>query len=197
MGMHTFAEKGSEDQLRYAYIEDAEPPERYVPGGYYPTYIGDVLNHRYHIVHKLGFGSYSTIWLAKDMRRYNRYTALKIKAADSSIDSSETRIWRLLSARIGSEGRSEVAWQDTSKSSILPIWDEFTIDGPNGVHQCIATAPARITVAEAQEASYTRLFQPCVARAIAAQLVQAVAYMHARGCVHAGEFNSISPLYPD
>ncbi|KAF2124670.1 kinase-like protein [Dothidotthia symphoricarpi CBS 119687] len=42
-----------------------------------------------------------------------------------------------------------------------------------------------MSISEAREASYVRLFQPSVARAIAAQLIQAVAYMHTRGIVHA------------
>lgn len=176
-----------EKQPRYDFIEDAEPPGRYLPGGYHPIYIGDVLNHRYHVVHKLGFGSYSTTWLARDMIRNDSYTALKIKTADSSLSSKETRTWRQLSAGAGSEGQSDIASPYTSKEYIPPLLDEFTFDGPNGTHECIVTTPARMSVAEAQDATHTRLFQPRVARAIAAQLIQAVAFMHARGYVHGGE----------
>ena len=42
-----------------------------------------------------------------------------------------------------------------------------------------------MTVAEAQDASYTRLFQLKVARIIVAQLIKAVAFVHARGYVDA------------
>ena len=42
----------------------------YRPGGYHPVTLGDTLkNNRYKIVHKLGYGGFSTVWLAKD-RRY-------------------------------------------------------------------------------------------------------------------------------
>ena len=51
--------------------------EGYTPGGYHPTLIGDTFcNGRYTIFHKLGFGGYSTIWLAHD-RQYQRYVSLK------------------------------------------------------------------------------------------------------------------------
>ena len=44
-----------------------EDVRRYTEGGYHPTHLGDVMKDgRYHIMHKLGFGSYSTVWLAKD-----------------------------------------------------------------------------------------------------------------------------------
>lgn len=42
-----------------------------------------------------------------------------------------------------------------------------------------------MTVAEAQGALYTRFFQLKVARVIVAQLLKAVASMHARSCIHA------------
>lgn len=48
---------------------DAEPLHRYRPGGYHPLALGDFLkNGRYEIIHKLGWGSYSTTWAAKDQK---------------------------------------------------------------------------------------------------------------------------------
>ena len=45
----------------------AENLDEYEPGGYHPIHLGDRLKDgRYEIVHKLGYGSFSTVWLAKD-----------------------------------------------------------------------------------------------------------------------------------
>ena len=41
---------------------------RYHPGSYHPVHLGDVFNDRYVIVPKLGYGQYSTVWLARDIR---------------------------------------------------------------------------------------------------------------------------------
>lgn len=46
---------------------DAEPLERYRKGGYHPTHLGDIFKDgRYKVMHKLGWGGYGTVWLAKD-----------------------------------------------------------------------------------------------------------------------------------
>lgn len=46
-----------------------EPISGYVPGGYHPVALGDILHEgRYMIHHKLGYGSHSTVWLADDRR---------------------------------------------------------------------------------------------------------------------------------
>ena len=49
--------------------EEAEAVESYQPGGYHPVHLGDRYNGQglYKILHKLGFGSYATVWLAKDL----------------------------------------------------------------------------------------------------------------------------------
>ena len=41
--------------------------ESYRPGGYHPVHLGDRFNHgQYHIIRKLGAGSFSTVWLVVD-----------------------------------------------------------------------------------------------------------------------------------
>ena len=46
---------------------ETENLEGYRLGGYHSTIIGDTFHDgRYEVAHKLGFGGYSTIWLARD-----------------------------------------------------------------------------------------------------------------------------------
>lgn len=40
----------------------------YSTGRYYPVNIGEVLESRYQVVGKLGFGTTSTVWLTHDLR---------------------------------------------------------------------------------------------------------------------------------
>ncbi|KAK2003283.1 hypothetical protein LX36DRAFT_651261 [Colletotrichum falcatum] len=67
----------------YKHIDDVERPDFYRPGGYRPTEIEERLRDRYIVVHKLSFGSYSTIWLARD-QQLAKYVAIKVSTADYS-----------------------------------------------------------------------------------------------------------------
>jgi serine/threonine protein kinase len=51
---------------------------RYDNGVYYPVQIGEVMDNMYRIEHKLGWGGYSTVWLARDIQKNLRAVALKI-----------------------------------------------------------------------------------------------------------------------
>ena len=52
--------------------EDEEELSDYCQGGYHPVYIGDTFsNGRYVVVRKLGWGHFSTVWLAKDTQCVN------------------------------------------------------------------------------------------------------------------------------
>jgi hypothetical protein len=48
-------------------LDDVEDLEKYRPGGYHPVSIGDIFSRgRYEVLHKLGYGGSSTVWLVLD-----------------------------------------------------------------------------------------------------------------------------------
>ncbi|KAG2420059.1 hypothetical protein HFD88_004857 [Aspergillus terreus] len=141
--------------------------------GAHPVTIGDRFHDRYQVVHKLGHGTYSTIWLARD-EECDRYVAVKVCTADAS--PLEVNVLSRLSIA--------QKLSDTGTTMIPPIWDRFTMQCPNGSHHCLVTSPARVSLSDAKNASRISLFQLDVARALAAQLVIAVRYIHSQGLVH-------------
>ena len=42
-----------------------EDPSEYCIGGYHPAKVGDILNAKYQLVKKLGWGNFSIVWLAR------------------------------------------------------------------------------------------------------------------------------------
>ncbi|WYZ42239.1 hypothetical protein EsH8_V_001134 [Colletotrichum jinshuiense] len=160
-------------RILYEHINDVERLDLYRPGGYHPIIIVDCLRQRYRVVQKLGYGTYSTIWLARD-EQLSKYVAVKVGTADS--DENEVDILSRIAAADALE---------TPGRAFLPtVLDRFTLDGPNGTHVCLVTSPARCSLADTKEASSSGLFQLAVARSLAAQLAVAVAYIHDLGYVH-------------
>lgn len=162
----------------YNPISDVESLENYVPGGYHPIMIGDMLHGgKYRIVGKLGFGGYSTVWLAQDAQA-KCYVAVKVGTTNSP--SREVAILRQLQLSAAApvpfpacQGRNSIAY----------ALDEFQVEGPNGTHLCY-TMP--LAACDLRTASYGELFPVDVARALSGRLVLAVAYLHARGYAHGG-----------
>ncbi|KAJ3920571.1 kinase-like domain-containing protein [Lentinula edodes] len=58
---------GFESPFIPSQLDEVEDVDNYRPGGFHPVQIGDKFSAgRYRIIHKLGFGGSSTIWLARD-----------------------------------------------------------------------------------------------------------------------------------
>lgn len=161
----------------FHHIDNVENLEQYRYGGFHPVTLGETINGRYLVLNKLGHGGYSTVWLAWDILRH-KYAALKIALADFGEDLSEIDIVQ----RLAASGKSHYG-----KSLIRHVTDSFHFDGPNGRHTCLVNAPAMMTLRHAKDASYSQLFQLSTARAVAAQVVQAVCYLHENGVVHGGK----------
>jgi serine/threonine-protein kinase SRPK3 len=48
-------------------VEEETLPD-YLASRYYPVRIGDIFRDRYQVIGKLGFGSTSTVWLARELK---------------------------------------------------------------------------------------------------------------------------------
>eukprot|EP00466_Bigelowiella_natans_P009984 jgi/Bigna1/55672/estExt_Genewise1Plus.C_670026 len=112
---------------------DDEGKSAYRKGGYHPVYTGDVYNDRYTVVKKLGWGHFSTVWLAVDSavpeKDPNKLVALKIqKSASQYTEAAEDEITLLWAAR---------TTKGDAKKFVVNLLNHFVFHGPNGKHVCM------------------------------------------------------------
>lgn len=55
------------DEIDASVLVEEESIPTYRPERFYSAQIGEVLNHRYQVVGKLGYGSSATVWLCRDL----------------------------------------------------------------------------------------------------------------------------------
>ncbi|MED6143479.1 hypothetical protein PIB30_006740 [Stylosanthes scabra] len=109
--------------------EDDEGFDSYRKGGYHAVRIGDQFaGGRYIAQRKLGWGQFSTVWLAYDTTN-SSYVALKIqKSAAQFVQAALHEIDVL----------SYIAKGDPSNSKyVVQLIDHFKHAGPNGQHLCM------------------------------------------------------------
>ncbi|KAI6772981.1 hypothetical protein HG530_003939 [Fusarium avenaceum] len=181
-------------ELRFRSITSpCEWIEDYYPGSYHPVIIGDLFDDgRYRVVRKLGEGSYSTVWLARDLRDA-RYVALKILVSKSTESSQELQILHHL---------ANVA-PDDGAHHITQLLAEFEHHGPNGLHKCLVLepmGPSANSMVEELPQFKPRMFgmkiryPPQMAKSILKQSLEGLVFLHRHGIAH-GDFQPGNMLF--
>lgn len=98
----------------------------HLSGGYHPVTLGDNFqSNRYIILRKLGWGHFSTVWLAKD-KLNNSAVALKIvKSAKHYTETAYDEI-KLLSRVVSAKASSPY------RKYVVELLDSFEHRGPHG-----------------------------------------------------------------
>lgn len=109
-------------------MRDEEDLKDYCEGGYHPAFAGEYYkDHRYTLVRKLGWGHFSTVWLAKDLET-NSHVAIKI--VRSAKNYTETAIDEILLLKKCTEGDPG----SLGFHKVLHLLDHFYHVGVNGRH---------------------------------------------------------------
>lgn len=108
-----------------------EDPVDYKPGGYHPAYIGESYKDgRYILVRKLGWGHFSTVWLAKDTK-LNIHVAMKVVRSAQGYRETAVDEIKLLT-KINITDKTHPGHQ-----YLIKLLDYFDHIGENGTHICI------------------------------------------------------------
>lgn len=163
-------------------------------------HLGDVFNDRYMVVRKLGYGQYSTVWLARDLRcafglvnsqyedacltllRVNRHVALKILTAESY--GGEKDIYELSILRHIKTANTD----HPGYKHAICLLDEFRHAGPHGVHVCLVFDVMSEDLVALGRRYPDRKLPVHLVKQIVRQLLLGLDYLH-RSCkvVHTGQ----------
>jgi serine/threonine-protein kinase SRPK3 len=155
-----------------------ESQSEYCRGGYHVVNIGDLYNSKYIIEKKLGFGYFSTVWLASnilvDNSHPHKLVAIKISKSKESFQEA---------------AQDEVKIHQELKSSshcpyIVALLDQFTLYGPNGKHYCLVFEPMwKDLYYLIQRFNYKGLPIPLL-KTICYQVLCGVEYIHSKNIIH-------------
>ncbi|KAL2285961.1 hypothetical protein FJTKL_07219 [Diaporthe vaccinii] len=149
---------------------ESEDTLQYFLGYFYPVCIGDLFNQRYQVIHKLGRGGFSTVWLAHDLKTLKD---VALKVLSSSGDAKEYETHQYIAQRV----------QDCSR--LVLCQDQLVLSRmDNGVkyQHTVLVLPLR---GPSLFTFHIKTKRPLTCSMSAAkQLLQAVSSLHDAGLVH-------------
>lgn len=196
-----FSSRTMIDHLQYSVGVPAEDLSKYCPGGYHPIHIGDVFQDgRYTIVQKLGFGGFSTVWLARD----NLYAIILLTTYSSwsvpdwsSRKQSNVSIKVVVSDHSESHSRELGILQHLKEKGdsnhpgcqyVSQLLDSFHHEGPNGRHLCVVMEVLGPEIPAVMDKCTNYRLNGHLAHRVSSQLLLAVDYLHSCGVAHGGTF---------
>ncbi|XP_060629168.2 SRSF protein kinase 1 isoform X1 [Anolis sagrei] len=162
-----------EEEIRGSDDDEQEDPNDYCKGGYHLVKIGDLFNGRYHVIRKLGWGHFSTVWLSWDIQA-KRFVAMKVvKSAENYTETALDEIKLLKSVR-------NTDPDDPNRERVVQLLDDFKISGVNGSHICMVfEVIGHHLLKWIIKSNYQGLPLLCVKRIIQ-QVLQGLDYLHAK-----------------
>ncbi|XP_074523746.1 SRSF protein kinase 1b isoform X2 [Halichoeres trimaculatus] len=153
--------------------DEQEDPNDYCRGGYHHVKIGDLFNGRYHVIRKLGWGHFSTVWLAWDIQE-KRFVAMKVvKSAEHYTETALDEIKLLKSVR-------NTDPSDPNRERVVQLLDDFKVSGMNGTHVCMVFEVLGYHLLKwIIKSNYQGLPLPCV-KSIIKQVLQGLDYLHTK-----------------
>nr|DBA19939.1 TPA: hypothetical protein GDO54_015694 [Pyxicephalus adspersus] len=162
-----------EEEMLGSDDEEQEDPNDYCKGGYHHVKIGDLFHNRYHVIRKLGWGHFSTVWLCWDLQA-KHFVALKVvKSAEHYTETAQDEIKLLRAVR-------DTDPNDPGNQRVVQLLDDFKIAGANGTHICMVfEVLGHHLLKWIIKSNYQGLPLPCV-KSIIRQVLQGLDYLHTK-----------------
>ncbi|EQL02916.1 CMGC protein kinase [Ophiocordyceps sinensis CO18] len=133
---------------------------------YYPVRIGDVYSSKYQVLGKLGYGTTSTVWLARNLEDH-QYVALKVFTR--GVDGGELDTYH----RLGTANPSNPGYRHVRRAL-----DTLELQREGGPHLCLVQKPMWDSWKDMLRRNPTGRFTEEFLKAGLAQLFLALDYLH-------------------
>ncbi|XP_062842670.1 SRSF protein kinase 1b isoform X2 [Trichomycterus rosablanca] len=162
-----------EEEILGSDNEEQEDPNDYCKGGYHHVKIGDLFNSRYHVIRKLGWGHFSTVWLVWDIQEKNFVAMKVVKSAEHYTETALDEIKLLLAVRNSDPN-------DPCREKVVQLLDNFKVSGINGTHVCMVfEVLGHHLLKWIIKSNYQGLPLICV-KSIIRQVLQGLDYLHTK-----------------
>ncbi|GAB1300799.1 SRSF protein kinase 1 [Apodemus speciosus] len=157
-----------EEEILGSDDDEQEDPNDYCKGGYHLVKIGDLFNGRYHVIRKLGWGHFSTVWLSWDIQG-KKFVAMKVvKSAEHYTETALDEIRLLKSVRNSDPS-------DPNGEMVVQLLDDFKISDICMVFEVLGHHLLKWII----KSNYQGLPLPCVKKIIQ-QVLQGLDYLHTK-----------------
>jgi hypothetical protein len=152
----------------------------YKAENYYPVKLGELLQDRYRVIGKLGYGTKSTVWLCRDLRHVKTYIALKV-CCRSSTPNRELSIYNHINSLHSLHG---------GRTHIRRLLNSFEVQGPNGIHTCLVQQPLGMNLEDLRERVPDGELASDLVRQTLRDILRGLHFLHKEaGIVHTGQFD--------
>ncbi|KAK0748074.1 CMGC protein kinase [Apiosordaria backusii] len=149
-------------------IIEEEQFDEFQAGHYYPVTIGQVFDSKYQVLGKLGFGTTSIVWLARNLQEH-KHVVLKVYTRDRD-HSEEFQIYNIIS--------KADRWH-SGFPFVRTALDRFSIPRPGGTdHQCLVLNPAWESWKHMMTRNSDGRFTPDLLKPGLCQIFRALDYLH-------------------
>ncbi|KAI0182252.1 kinase-like protein [Xylaria flabelliformis] len=143
---------------------------------YYPMQIGQVIHGHYQVVSKLGFGTTSTVWLARDLRD-QKFWAVKVHI-NTLKHNQELEIYHHL-ANTPCDPEFVKA-----KQHVRQLKESFKLTGPHGDHDVFVMTPLALSLSHFLGARRGQPFHSDFVKQALSQILYGLVYLHDMNVVH-------------
>lgn len=175
---------------------DEEDPNSYATGRFFPVELGNRFKHgRYQVLHKLGWGGFATIWLARDnvyvepallfcrihsdCEVSSTETNVALKFINTALNKREHQILRhLQTSRLADENASH-----PGRDAVVQLLDDFAVDS---THMCLVLEVLGDNLRARTDKDKHRRLPKVAAQSIVHQVALGVDYLWRCGVAHGG-----------